>query len=37
MKFSRAALRGDMHEGGMILGAARQFLSNILPGQPGGH
>jgi pyruvate dehydrogenase (quinone) len=37
LKFSRTVMRGDPREGSMILGAARQILSSILPGQHGGH
>ena len=37
LKFSRASVRGDPHEGRMLVGAARQFLSSLLPGEHGGH
>ncbi len=37
LKFSRTIVRGDPKEGSMIMGAARQVLSSILPGQHGKH
>ncbi len=37
LKFSRTLVRGDSNTSGMIVGAARQILSSILPGQHGGH
>jgi pyruvate dehydrogenase (quinone) len=37
LKFTRTIVRGDPREGSMILGAARQMLSSILPGHHGSH
>jgi len=37
LKFSRATLRGDPRQGSMLVGAARQILSSLLPGHHGSH
>src|SRR5256885_4539720 len=35
VNFSKALLKGDPHEGGVIRGTVRQVLSSLLPGQRG--